>query len=67
MAEAIQRYITIMTRQQEADLLLADFRAMRRAARDTIERLINFLDETGPDVDLEDDDDDREVYMEDDF
>ena len=67
MAEAIQRYITIMTRQQEADLLLADFRAMRRAARDTIERLINFLDETERDADLENDDCDREEYMEDDL
>jgi hypothetical protein len=27
---------------------------MRRAARDMIERLINFLDETGPDAELED-------------
>jgi hypothetical protein len=56
-----------MTRQQEADLLLADFRAMRRAAEDTIERLIDFLDETGPDADLEEDDGDCEEYMVDDL
>jgi hypothetical protein len=66
MARASIIDITKLTRQREADLLLADFRAMRRAARDTIERLINFLDETEPDADLEDDGD-REVYLVDDL
>jgi hypothetical protein len=58
-----------MTGQQEADLLLADFQQLRREARKTIHRLIEFLDRSDPYVqtELEDDDCDREVYMEDDL
>jgi len=57
-----------MTRQQETDLLLADFQQLRQEARRTIDRLIDFLDRSDPYVmtDLEGDDCDREVYMEDD-
>ena len=59
-----------MTRQQEADLLLADFQQLRREARNTINRLIDFLDRSDPYVmtELEDDGDcDREEYMVDDL
>jgi hypothetical protein len=58
MARADSNNIIVLASQQEADLLLTEYqqmRAMRRAARDTIERLINFLDKTGPDADYEDD------------
>jgi hypothetical protein len=73
MAEATIHYIRTPTRQQEADLLLADFqrlRSLRREARNTINRLIDFLDRSDPYVqtELEDDDDcDREVYLVDDL
>ena len=42
---------------------------MRREARNTINRLIDFLDRSGPYVmaELEDDDADREVYLVDDL
>ena len=68
MAEAVIHHIRTMTRQQEADLLLADFQQLRREARNTINRLIEFLDRSDPYVmtELEDDDCEREVYMEDD-
>ena len=68
MADATLHYIRPLTRQQEADLLLADFQQLRREARRTIDRLIAFLDRSDPYVmtDLEDDDCDREIYMEDD-
>ena len=59
-----------MTRQQEADLLLADFQQLRQEARRTIDRLIAFLDRSDPYVmtELEDDGDcDREEYMVDDL
>jgi hypothetical protein len=69
MAEATLHFIRTMTRQQEADRLLADFQQLRQEARRTIDRLIAFLDRSDPYVmtELEDDDCDREVYMEDDF
>jgi hypothetical protein len=69
MAEATLHYIRTMTRQQEADLLLADFQQLQREARRTIDRLIAFLDRSDPYVmtELEDDDCEREVYMEDDL
>jgi len=68
MAEATLHFIRTLTRQQEADLLLADFQQLRREARNTINRLIDFLDRSDPYVmtELEDDDCDRDVYMEDD-
>ena len=68
MAEATLHFIRTLTRQQEADQLLADFQQLRREARNTINRLIEFLDRSDPYVqtELEDDDCDREVYMEDD-
>ena len=69
MAEATVHFIRTLTRQQEADLLLADFQQLRREARNTINRLIDFLDRSDPYVmtELEDDDCDREDYMEDDL
>jgi hypothetical protein len=69
MAEATLHYIRTLTRQQEADLLLADFQQLRREARNTINRLIEFLDRSDPYVqtELEDDDADREDYMIDDL
>jgi len=47
---------------------LPDFQQLRREARRTIDRLIEFLDRSDPYVmtELEDDDCDRDVYMEDD-
>jgi hypothetical protein len=49
--------------------LLADFQQLRQEARRTIDRLIAFLDRSDPYVmtELEDDDCDREDYMEDDL
>jgi hypothetical protein len=41
-------YIRTLTRQQGADLLLADFQQLRREARRTIDRLIDFLDRSDP-------------------
>jgi hypothetical protein len=46
MAEATLHYIRSLTRQQEADNLLADLQELRREARRTIDRLIAFLDRT---------------------
>jgi hypothetical protein len=70
MAEATLHFIRTLTRQQEADLLLADFQQLRQEARRTIDRLIAFLDRSDPYVmtELEDDGDcDREEYMVDDL
>ena len=70
MAEATLHFIRTMTRQQEADRLLADFQQLRQEARRTIDRLIAFLDRSDPYVmtELEDDGDcDREEYMVDDL
>jgi hypothetical protein len=69
MAVATLHFIRTMTRQQEADLLLADFQQLRREAQRTIDRLIVFLDRSDPYVmtELEDDDCDREEYMVDDL
>ena len=70
MAEATLHFIRTLTRQQEADVLLADFQQLRQEARRTIDRLIAFLDRSDSYVmtELEDDDDcDREEYMVDDL
>jgi hypothetical protein len=70
MAEATLHFIRTITRQQEVDVLLADFQQLRQEARRTIDRLIAFLDRSDPYVmtELEDDGDcDREVYMIDDL
>jgi hypothetical protein len=69
MAEATLHFIRNLTKQQEANLSLADFQQLRREARNTINRLVEFLDRSDPYVmtELEDDDCDREDYMVDDL